>query len=159
ASPSAVADQPEAPQPSPTVTPLAYPNASCAPAGELAEVEEIIWDEISRLVAEGLPACDVTWLLEPPYDGSWGIASTAEEAKADRPLIVLDPNLDTYTDDLEPEERTPTQLDTDVRTAVRHEFAHTLTYMLGYDDETLREMFPAELEGANLSESTRLGLE
>ncbi|MGN7703532.1 hypothetical protein [Cellulosimicrobium sp. 22601] len=136
-----------------------YPPAPCVQHGEQSKAERIIWDEVSRLVAAGLPACELTWVLEPPYDGSWGIAYTAAEAEGDRPLIVIDPNVATYTDDLDPEERTRVQLDTDVRTAVRHEFGHVLTYLLGYDDDELRDIFPAELEGANISESTRYGLE
>lgn len=127
----------------------AYPPAPCAHPEPHGQVQAVAWAEVARLHALGLPACDLVWSFSALPDGLWGIAYPTTDVD-DRILIVIDPNPATYGDGF---------VEQDVRTTVRHEFGHALTYMLGFDDATLRETFDAELGGGHLSESSKLGFE
>jgi hypothetical protein len=107
-------------------------------------VETIAWAEIDRLDSLGLPVCDVTWtFLDGGVDGYWGMAYDMVEG-AD--LIVIDSDPEAYN-----------SLVADVRTTVRHEFSHTLTYALGLSDADLRATFTDVLEYAD--ENTNAGYE
>lgn len=99
-------------------------------------MQAIAWDEIGRLVALGLPACVVVWTFHAPPGGYWGYTYPVMDERNPRPLVLLEPDLARYSEDL----------DRDVRTTVRHEFGHALTHMLGLDDAELRVMFPGGLE-------------
>ncbi|WP_194522329.1 hypothetical protein [Cellulosimicrobium sp. JZ28] len=126
----------------------AWPAAPCAHPLPYDEVQAVVWDEVARLRGLGLPACDFVWSFGALPDGLWGLAYSTTDVD-DRILVVIDPDPGAYGEDLEQ----------DVRTTVRHEFGHALTYMLGFDDASLRATFDAELAGEHLDADTSLGFE
>ncbi|WP_139122945.1 hypothetical protein [Cellulosimicrobium cellulans] len=100
-------------------------------------MEGIAWDEIGRLHALGYPVCDVVWAFASPGKGRHvGCAYEHFHDEDPRPFIVLEPNLDMW----------PDQLDTAVRSLVRHEFGHALIYMAGIDEAQVGTMFDSALD-------------
>lgn len=120
-------------------------------------VNEIAWAEVERLGDAGLPVCDVEWRFAADRDEWWwwGYAALAL-SPGERPVVWNVEDAAAYA--AEGEDAVDGELlEQHVRTTVRHELGHALTYLLDLDDDTLANLFPAELE--NTRHDTNAGTE
>lgn len=126
--------------------------ATCTPDGPLGAVESEAWAEIERLGDLGLPVCDVVWVFWRGDDGtdSVGRAVPRHSDEDPRPAVWIETDINHHVIP-GPEGVDAKDLARFVRSLVRHEVAHALTYMLGADglerdEEVLRELFPGPLD-------------
>jgi hypothetical protein len=98
------------------------PHASCE-YGVDTELETIAWAEIARLEQLGLPVCETVWSFGPITEaGIWGLAYPQISLEDTRRLVVIETDLAEY-DGFELTEA--------IRTTVRHEYGHIVTYLAG----------------------------
>lgn len=126
--------------------------ATCTPDGPLGAVESDAWEEIERLGEMGLPVCDVVWTFWRGENGrpSTGWAYPRHSDEDPRPSVWIETDIDHHVE-AGPDGVDAEDLTLKVRSLVRHELGHALTYLLGPDpgtDETMmRDLFPGALEG------------
>lgn len=97
-------------------------HASCEYGVDTA-VETIAWAEIARLEKLGFPVCDTIWSFGPiAEDGIWGQAWPAISSTDPRTLVVIELDEATYAG---------VELEEAVRTTVRHEYGHIITFASG----------------------------
>lgn len=125
---------------------------TCAPDGPLGAVESDAWAEIERLGEMGLPVCDVVWVFWRGENGrsSAGWAYSRHSDEDPRPSVWIETDIDHHVDP-GPDGVDAEELTQEVRSLVRHELGHALTYLLGADDlekdaAMLRDLFPGALE-------------
>ncbi|MCB7135222.1 hypothetical protein [Cellulosimicrobium marinum] len=116
------------------------------PDEALGTHDAIAWAEIERLGKAGLPVCDVDWQLVPDRDEWWWWGWAApSRGEGDLPTVWIVHDVAAYAEDGE-DHVDGDLLEQHVRTTVRHELGHALTYMLGLDEISLERLFVADLE-------------
>ncbi|MFD6093638.1 hypothetical protein ACFWGN_16090 [Oerskovia sp. NPDC060338] len=126
---------------------------TCTPSGPLGAVEADAWEEIERLGSLGLPVCDAVWIFwrGEKIGNRTGVALVRHSDEDPRPAIWIDADIDHHGAP-NPDGVDADHLTAAVRSTVRHEFAHALTYLLGADDldgdaAALGALFPGALVG------------
>ena len=138
-------------------------SETCTPSGPLGAVESDAWEELERLGSLGLPVCDVVWTFHrgAVYTGwdwtGWALPRFSDEDP--RPGVWIEADIEDHVTP-GPQGVDADRLTQEVRSLVRHEFAHALTYLLGADEPdkdaaALLDLFPGRLE----NDPTRPGFE